>query len=75
MKKIIPKVFIDKTYSSPPGKHYQANKIIYNRIDEFLAFDPMVMPDDKFLNSKGFTYLLVLLMSFQNKLGVFHWRV
>ena len=64
MKKDLVKIFIDETYPSPPKKHFETNKIIYNHIDEIWSIDLADMIDYKTSNNKGFRYIFVIIDNF-----------
>ena len=47
------KTFSDETYSKPPKKNYETNKITYNHIDEIWNIDLVDMIDCKLANNKN----------------------
>ena len=61
MKRDLTKIFIDETYSKPPRKNYETNKIIYNHIDEIWSIDLADMIDHKVSNNKGYRYIFIII--------------
>ena len=64
------KNFIDEIYSSPPGKIYPTNKIIYNHIDEIRSIDLADMIDYKTSNNKGYSYIFIIIDNYSKYLWV-----
>ena len=60
-KKDLIKIFIDEIYNTPPSKHYETKKIIYNHIDEIWSFDLADMIYYKISNNKGYRYIIVII--------------
>ena len=67
-KKDSTKIFIDETYSTPPRKNYETNKIICNHIDEIWSIDLADMIDYKISNDKGYRYLFIIIDNFSKYL-------
>ena len=64
MKNDLTKIFIEETYSSPPKKNYETNKIVYNNIDEIWSIDLADMIDYKISNNKQFRYIFIIIDNF-----------
>ena len=62
------KIFNDEIYSSPPGKKYPTNKVIYNHIDEIWSLDLDDMVDYKISNNKGFRYIFDIIDNYSKYL-------
>ena len=56
--------FIDETYSTPPGKSCQTNKIVYAHIDETWHINVADFSNHDISNKIGFGYLFVITVSF-----------
>ena len=68
IKRDLIKNFIDEIYSTPPRKNYEANKIIYNHINETSSIDLADMIDYKTSNIKRFRYIFVIIDNYSKYL-------
>ena len=69
------KIFIDEMYSSPPKKHYETNKKIYNQNDEKNSFDLADIFDYEVSSKKGFRYIFILISLNLNNFSKHTWFI
>ena len=62
------KTFTGEINSTPPGKNYPTNKIIYNHIDEIWSIDLADMIDYKISNNKSYRYIFIIIDNYSKYL-------
>ena len=60
-KKDLTKTFLDETYSTPPKKNNETNKIVNIHVDEIWSINFSDFSDYKTSNNKGFRYIFVVI--------------
>ena len=55
------KFYIHESYSSPPRKNYETNKIVYNHFDEIWSIYLADFSDYKTSSNRGFRYIFVII--------------